>query len=140
MAHLYRLERMSAARSRYSQALAALDKDAILATLAEEVVIYVAVHDGPLEGKGVADFLFGVLREELEAVTITDEIAEGDRSVVLFDTTIRGMAAQGLNVVRLDEAGSVCELTVFFRPLPSLQVVADVVGARMAERFGPPPP
>jgi hypothetical protein len=31
------------------------------------------------------------------------------------------------------------ELTVFFRPLAAMQLVAEVIGGHMAQRFGPPP-
>ncbi len=41
--------------------------------------------------------------------------------------------------MRLDDAGMIRELTVFFRPPAALTLIAEVVGARMAERFGPPP-
>jgi hypothetical protein len=58
--------------------------------------------------------------------------------VVLFQTSIRGAAAEGVNVLRITETGTIRELTVFIRPLQSLAVIADVVGARMAEHFGPP--
>ena len=111
----------------------------MLSSLADDVVIRVAVHDAPMESKQVADFLFGVLAEELGQVTVTDEILEGDRAVVLFETSIQGQSAQGLNVLRFDEAGLISDLTVFFRPLGSLSLIAEVIGARMAERFGPPP-
>ena len=47
--------------------------------------------------------------------------------------------AQGLNVLRFDESGLISDLTVFFRPLGSLGLLAEVIGARLAERFGPPP-
>ncbi|HEV2060109.1 MAG TPA: hypothetical protein VGR11_12195 [Solirubrobacteraceae bacterium] len=57
----------------------------------------------------------------------------------MFETSIGERTAQGLNVVRLDEAGVIRELTVFFRPLAALTLIAKVVGGRMAERFGPPP-
>jgi hypothetical protein len=40
--------------------------------------------------------------------------------------------------LRLDERGQVGELTVDFRPLESLQLMAQVIGPRMAERFGAP--
>ena len=130
---------MADRRLPYSGALERWDKPAILGALADDVVIHVAVHDAPMQGKQIADFLFGVLAEELGDMTITDEIVEDDRAVVLFQTSIRGRAAQGLNVVRLDASGAVRELTVFFRPLASLALIAEVVGARMAERFGPPP-
>ena len=130
---------MAGRRLSYSGALEAWDKQGILDALADDAVIYVAVHDGPMHGKDVADFLFGVLAEELGEARITDEILEGENGVVLFETSIGDMRAQGLNVIRLDESGAIAELTVFFRPLAALSRIAEVVGARMAERFGPPP-
>ena len=33
----------------------------------------------------------------------------------------------------------VSALTVFFRPLSVLQLIAEVIGGHMAQRFGPPP-
>jgi hypothetical protein len=51
------------------------------------------------------------------------------------DVTIR---AHGLNVVGYQPDGLVGELTVFFRPLAAMQLVAEVIGGHMA-RFGPPP-
>jgi hypothetical protein len=130
---------MADLRLPYSQALAAWDHDGVLSSLSDDVVIRVAVHDAPMESKQVADFLFSVLAEELGQVTVTDEILEGERAVVLFETSIQGQGAQGLNVLRFDESGLISDLTVFFRPLGSLGLLAEVIGARLAERFGPPP-
>ncbi len=129
----------SGLRLRYSTALDALDPDAILAALHPGAEVRVAVHDAPMQGPAVA-FLFGVLRETLEGIEVDEEIVEGDRAVVLFRTRIEGRPAQGVNVLRLDEDGQVADLVVFFRPLAALERIATVVGARMAERFGPPPP
>ena len=123
----------------YSRALAELDPERIGATLTDDVVIAVAVHDAPMTGVETARFLFEVLSEELDGIQVTEELIEGDAAVVLFEAKVREHAAQGLNVVRLDPTGQVRELTVFFRPLQSLQLIAEVVGARMAERFGPAP-
>ena len=130
---------MAEGRLPYSRALASWDHEALVAALADDIVIRVAVHDQPMQGKDVADFLFGVLAEELGAMALTDEIIEGDKAVVLFETSIGEMKAQGLNVLQLDQSGTVRDLTVFFRPLASLGRIAEVIGARMAERFGPPP-
>jgi len=110
-----------------------------MAALADDVVIRVGGHDAPMESKQVADFLFGALAEELGPIDVTEEILEGDTGVVLFETSIQGQEAQGLNVVHFDESGTVRDLTVFFRPLASLGLIAEVIGARMAERFGPAP-
>ena len=52
---------MADLRLPYSRALASWDHDGLMAALADDVVIRVAVHDAPMESKQVADFLFGVL-------------------------------------------------------------------------------
>lgn len=130
---------MAGLRLEYSRALAELDPERIVGTFADDIVITVAVHDAPMAGKDVARFLFGVLSEELRELRLTDELIEADSAVVLFDMKIGSRAGQGLTVARLDEHGQVRELTVFFRPLATLQLIAEVIGARMAARFGPPP-
>jgi len=127
------------ARLPYSRALAGWDTEGIFEQLRDDAVIRVAVHDAPLQGRDIAAFLFGVLAEELGRPEITDEIVEGRRAVVLFETTIGGRQAQGLNVLELDADGRIGALTVFFRPLDALARIAQVVGARMEARFGPPP-
>jgi hypothetical protein len=131
---------MVSGRTSYSQALSTFDQAAILASLSDEVTIRVAVHDEPLRGKDTASFLFGVLTQELTPFELTEEIVEGDTGVVLFETSLRGQRAHGLNVVKYQPDGLVAELTVFFRPLAAMQLVADVIGGHMAQRFGTPPP
>ena len=127
------------ARTSYSQALATFDPAAILASLSDEVTIWVAVHDEPLQGKETASFLFGVLTQGL-TFQLTEEIVEGDKSAVLFETSLRGHRAHGLNVVTYQPDGLVGELTVFFRPLAAMQLIADVIGDHMAQQVGTPPP
>jgi hypothetical protein len=125
-------------RTRYSQALAAFEPEAIVTALSDDVTILVAVHDQPLQGKDTAAFLFGVLTQELTPFRLVQEIVEAQQSVVLFETTLRGQRADGLNVVAVGPDGLVSELTVFFRPLAALQLIAEVIGSHMAKRFGPP--
>ena len=128
---------MSDGRTRYSQALVAFDPASILESLSDDVIIRVAVHDEPLRGKDTAAFLFGVLTEELTAFELGQEIVEGNTSVVLFETSLRGERAHGLNVVEHGPDGLVAELTVFFRPLAALQLIGEVIGSHMERRFGP---
>ena len=130
---------MTPRRLDYTTALEQWDVDGIVATLADDAVIHVAVHDGPMQGLQIARFLFGVLSEELARPVATGEIIEAGQAVVLFETSIGDRAAQGLNVIAFDDRGTIRELTVFFRPLESLQRIAEAVGARMAAQYGPPP-
>ena len=123
----------------YTAALERWDTERIVAALAEDVVIRVAVHDAPMRGKETARFLFGILSEELGPLRASGEIIEDARAVVLFETTIGERPAQGLNVVELDDDGRIRDLTVFFRPLDALAAIAAAVGTRMEAEFGPPP-
>ena len=73
------------------------------------------------------------------------------KAVVLFETSIQGRRTarrerrperpgrSGPQRAPFDESGLISDLTVFFRPLGSLGLTAEVIGARLAERFGPPP-
>ncbi len=124
-------------RLSYTNALDRFDPDAIVASLSDDVVIRVAVHDEPMQGKQIAQFLFAVLVAELRTIRLTDEIIEGAKAVVLFETRIGDGSAQGLNVIEFDDAALVRDLTVFFRPLAALQLIAQVVGRQMEQRFGP---
>lgn len=123
----------------YSQALEALEPQQILGLLTDDIVIRVAVHDDPLLGKPVAQFLFSVLQQELGPVTVIGEHVDGDTAVILFDTSIGDITAHGLNVVHHNASGEIDELTVFFRPLQALAKIADIVGSHMQREFGPRP-
>ena len=90
-----------------------------------------------LRGKDTAAFLFGVLTQELTLFKLVEEIVEGSKSVVLFETSLRGERADGLNVVECRPDGLVGDLTVFFRPRAALQNIAQVIGGHMERRFGP---
>jgi hypothetical protein len=124
-------------RTAYSRALAKFDAEAIVAALRDDVTIRVAVHDEPLQGKETAAFLFGVLTQELAPFELVEEIVEGEKSVVLFETSLRGERAHGLNIVVYRPDGLVGELTVFFRPLAALRLISEVIGSHMQRRFGP---
>jgi hypothetical protein len=130
---------MITGRTSYSRALGMFDPAAILAALSDDVTIRVAVHDERLRGKDTASFLFGVLTQELARFELTEKIVEGNKSVILFETALRGRRAHGLNVAGYLPDGLAGELTVFFRPLAAMQLVAEVIGGHMARRFGPPP-
>jgi hypothetical protein len=126
---------MSSGRTPYSGALTTFDPAQIVASLSDDVTIRVAVHDEPLRGKDTAAFLFAILTQELTPFRLVDEIVEGDKSVVLLETALRGERAHGLNVVECHPDGLVGQLTVFFRPLGALQLVAEVIGGHMAKRL-----
>ena len=88
--------RVRGGRTPYSQALAAFDQASIVASLSDDVTIRVAVHDEPLRGKDTAGFLFRVLTQQLTPFHLTEELVEGNKNVVLFETSLRWERAHGL--------------------------------------------
>lgn len=115
------------------QGLETADSAAVIETLAEDVTLRVAVHDAPFEGRQAVGAVLGVVLDGVLAGVGVSETIEGDAgTVVLFDADVMGYAprAQGLLVVRANEAGRVRALTVFLRPLAALQALSDEMGRR----------
>jgi hypothetical protein len=73
------------------------------------------VHDEPLRCKEPQRFL---LTQELTPFELVDEILEEGKSVILFDSSLRGEEAHGLNVVAYQPDGLVVELLSSSVPLP----------------------
>ena len=127
----------SALRS-YRRGMESGNAELVLASLADDVVLHVAVHDAPVRGIRPAGFLFSVLMTYFDGFRVLEEVGGDAATVVLFRTGLDGYAgeAEGVNVLRFDDNGLIKELTVFLRPLAALQATADHVGPRMAEKFG----
>jgi hypothetical protein len=121
------------------RALEAADAAAVIATLADDVTLRVAVHDVPFVGLPAATMILGtVLDEVLHDIRVGETIGGDDAAVVLFSAHVAAYAdrADGLLVVRPGVGGRISDLTVFLRPLPALQALADEMGRRLG---GPPP-
>ena len=117
-----------------ARALHAADAGAVLATLTDDVTLRVAVHDEPIVGRAAAA---GVLRPVLAGALHDIEITEshgGTPQVIGFRARVAGHPdpAEGILLARPDASGRIADLTVYLRPLPALQALAD----EMARRLG----
>ncbi|MBA3289795.1 MAG: nuclear transport factor 2 family protein [Acidimicrobiia bacterium] len=127
------------AYERLRDAIAAGDAGRVVDTLADDVVLRVAVHNEPFTGRPAAarilrTVLDGVLRE----IEVLETITGVEASVLTFRATVDSHPGRtdGLLVAREDSAGRIADLTVFVRPLPALQALADEMGRRLG---GAPP-
>ncbi len=122
------------------QAFTAGDAAAMVATMADDVTLRVAVHDAPFEGVQAAAQILGVVLDGvLHDIEVFDTIRGGSGAgVLMFTAQVAGHPdrADGLLVSRSDVDGRVVDLTVFLRPLAALQALADEMGRRMG---GPRP-
>lgn len=115
-------------------ALEAHDADAVLATLADDVTLRVAVHDTPFEGRQTAAHILGaVLDGVLHDIAVTGTLQDADSAVLTFRTQVADHPdpAEGLLVVRTGTDGRIGDLTVFLRPLAALAALAEEMGKRL---------
>lgn len=117
-----------------THALEAADAAAVIGTMADDVTLRVAVHDGPFEGRPAAAQILGaVFSGALHDVEVAETITGDDASVLMFSTLVaeHPRRADGLLVIRSDGSGRISDLTVFLRPLAALQALADEMGRRL---------
>lgn len=110
-----------------------------VATMTDDVTLRVAVHDEPFHGLPAATQILGaVLDGALHDITVSETIQGDDVAVLMFNAQVATYpgAAQGVLVVRTDEAGRIPDVTVFLRPLGALQALAEEMGRRLG---GPRP-
>jgi hypothetical protein len=120
----------------YREGMEAWDHAAVVASFAPHITVHVAVHDEPMQGIEIADYLFSILLDFFEDFHFTDQFVNAERAALVFTTRIRGKQAQGVNLLHVDERGLVDELTVFVRPLSVLYDLEEHVGSRLAAKFG----
>jgi hypothetical protein len=109
----------------YRSALENRDARALLEALHPAVVFHSPAFEEPIRGRGNVVELFAILAAVLEDPEITDELAgEGTRAVV-FRASVEGQRIDGVDYLKLDEAGRVRRITVMMRPLASLEALAE---------------
>jgi hypothetical protein len=118
----------------FTAALAAGDADALIETLAPDVVLYSAVTHTPFEGREVVADTYRSVIESFEELRIVDEFDNGDVHAFWWEGRIDGRAVWGADRIRLDGDGRVREVTVTGRPLSGVATFVSGIGPRVARR------
>ncbi|MDG4823990.1 nuclear transport factor 2 family protein [Asanoa sp. WMMD1127] len=120
-------------------ALEAGDADAAGACLAED-----ALFISPLTEKfrfhgrqQITDVLRSAV-ETFDDVRFHTEVADGPTYALFLHCRVGAQAVEEAQLLRLDEAGLIRELTFFGRPLPALTATMVGLGPRMLRRQGRP--
>lgn len=118
----------------FTHGLVAADAATMLATMTEDVTLRVAVHDEPFRGRpAVCRILGAVLDGALHDIVVTETLDAAAAIVVVFTARVaqHSGVGDGLVLVRTDADGLITDLTVFLRPLASLQALAEEMGRRL---------
>lgn len=109
------------------------DPQAILATLAEDVVLHSPVTSRPFHGRELVGALLAAARATLDGLRYEHELAGDGLHALTFTGTVEGRPASGVDLVVLDAEGLVADFTAIIRPLRA----AEAFNAAMGERVGP---
>lgn len=118
------------------RATEAHDVEGIIALLAPDVVLLSPiVRRARFEGRDEVADLLRVVFTVLHDIRFTETVAEGERTQVVFwRGKVLGLHLEEANLLRLDDAGRIREMTLFMRPLASLAFLAVVVTPRILLR------
>src|SRR5919106_7095228 len=130
--------RQATPRHPFPAAIQARDHQALVGTLAPDVVLHAAVTRTTFNGRETVAELYASVIDSFEEVEVVDEFSDGDTHAFFWRGRIEGRFVEGADRLRLDGAGKVREITVVGRPLSGLATFLTGIGARFARgRRGP---
>jgi hypothetical protein len=104
--------------------------------LADDVVFYSPVVYTPQRGKALTTQYLEAASQALAGgaggtFTYTKQVLSGDTAVLEFETSVDGKYVNGVDIIRIDDAGRIVEFRVMMRPLQAIQVVHEQMGRRL---------
>lgn len=121
--------------SPYRAAIDARDPQALAATCAPNVVFNSPITSTVrFEGRGELAELFRSVLEVYDDLRCIDELASGEQRVLRLRARIGSQELDEVQILSLDAAGLVREVTMFVRPLPGLTALAAGIGPLLARR------
>jgi hypothetical protein len=114
----------------YRAAVERKDLDAVGVLLAEEIVFHSPVTFHPFLGRETVTRLLGEVVQVFEDFRFTDELQTDGAHALIFRANIAGKEIEGIDLLRFDSDGLVCDFTVMLRPLSALVPFAQAMGER----------
>lgn len=116
----------------FRAAVESRDLQAILGTLAPDVVFRSPAVYKPYEGRDAVGALLAAVFTVFEDFRYTAQIDEGDREVLVFEARVGDREVQGVDILRFGDDGLVAELTVMIRPMSGLLALANAMQERLS--------
>jgi hypothetical protein len=117
----------------FRAAVERLDMDAARELLAEDIVFHSPATFHPFVGRETVGRLLGIVAQTFEDFRYTDELETDGAHALIFRASIAGREIEGLDLLRLDEDGLICDFTVMLRPISGLLPFAQAMGEKVVE-------
>jgi len=115
----------------FAVAIENADDGAYFDLLAPEAVLHSPVLHSPFVGRPTVAPLLALLRACFSNVRFTDELHGEGKIALFFGADISGRQAEGAQILRLDGAGRIVDLTVFLRPIQAGMALSELMGPKI---------
>jgi ketosteroid isomerase-like protein len=117
---------------RYRAAVEGKDLAAVGELLAPEIVFHSPVTFHPFLGRDTVTRLLAEVIQVFEDFRFTDELEMEGAHALIFRANVAGTEREieGIDLLRFDDEGLICDFTVMLRPLSALVPFAQAMGER----------
>ncbi len=102
--------------------------------LADDVVFHSPVVHTPQAGKAVVIAYLVAASHVLgnDSFRYVRELVDGDEMMLEFVTELDGIAINGVDIIRFNDAGQITDFKVMVRPLKAINKVWEMMGTQLA--------
>lgn len=118
---------------RFREAVESGDADALVASLAEDVVFKSPIVFKPYRGREAVGRLLRAVATVFRDFRYLDELRSEQRSALVFAARVGERDVEGIDLLEVNADGRVQHLTVFVRPLSAAHALAAAVEAALAD-------
>jgi len=85
----------------------------------------------PYEGRDAIAMLLATVVDVFEDFSYSDQVETAGTAILAFSARVGDRTLDGIDLLRFDDEGKVCELAVYVRPLSGLHALAEAMGRRL---------
>jgi hypothetical protein len=116
----------------FRAAVEAQDLDAAVALFTDDATLDSPVAFKPFVGRDTIEVVLRAIVETFEDFHYIDELAGDDAThALIFRARVGDKQVEGLDLIRMDDAGRIENLTVMIRPLSGLIALAETMAAKV---------
>lgn len=114
------------------------DAAALSAIIADDCVFHSPVVHTPQAGKPIVMAYLIAASHTLgnESFHYVRELVDGDEMMLEFVTEMEGITVNGVDIIRWNADGQICDFKVMVRPLKAINKVWEMMGAQLAKAKG----
>jgi hypothetical protein len=123
--------------ARFRRAVEAGDVEAVIETLAPDVVLNSPITDRVVfRGRDEVRVLLRSVFATIGDIRYFADVGDERTRALFYRANVGGHPLEEATRVELDGQGQISEITLFFRPLPGLATLTAALAPRMARRHG----